>query len=46
MSGDEVERRERELMDNEEGGRELRERSRKMREMAMAAWKDEGSLRS
>ena len=43
VSGDEVERRVRELMENEEGGRELRERSRKMREMAMAAWKDEGS---
>ena len=42
VSGAEVERRVRELMECEEG-RELRERSRKMREMALAAWKDGGS---
>ncbi|KAL6318134.1 hypothetical protein AAG906_035639 [Vitis piasezkii] len=39
VSGAEVERRVRELMECEEG-RELRERSRKTREMALAAWKD------
>ncbi|RVW12202.1 UDP-glycosyltransferase 88F3 [Vitis vinifera] len=42
VSGAEVERRVRELMEYEEG-RELRERSRKMREMALAAWKEGGS---
>ena len=42
VSGAEVERRVRELMECEEG-RELRERSRKMREMALAAWKEGGS---
>ena len=42
VSGAEVERRVRELMECEEG-RELRERSRKTREMALAAWKDGGS---
>ena len=42
VSGDEVEKKVRELMDSEEG-KELRERSRKMKEMAMAAWKEEGS---
>ena len=43
VSGDEVEKKVRELMENEGGGRQLRDRSRKMREMAMEAWKDEGS---
>lgn len=42
VSGDEVERAVRELMENEEGN-EVRERSRKMREMAMAALKEGGS---
>ena len=43
VSGEEVERKVRALMEYCEEGRELRERSRKMREMAMAAWKEEGS---
>lgn len=42
VSGEEVEKRVRELMEGEEG-RELRERSRKKREMALAAWREKGS---
>ncbi|RVW94963.1 UDP-glycosyltransferase 88F3 [Vitis vinifera] len=42
VSGAELERRLKELMDSEEG-RELRERSEKMREMAVEAWREEGS---
>lgn len=42
VSGDEVERRVRELMESEEG-RELRERIWKMREMASAALGEFGS---
>ncbi|KAI5356056.1 hypothetical protein L3X38_008951 [Prunus dulcis] len=40
--GDELERRVRELMESEKG-RELRERSPKMGEMALAAWGESGS---
>ncbi|XP_021826191.1 UDP-glycosyltransferase 88F5-like [Prunus avium] len=40
--GDELERKVRELMESEKG-RELRERSRKMGEMALAAWGESGS---
>ncbi|KAJ9675973.1 hypothetical protein PVL29_024783 [Vitis rotundifolia] len=42
VSGAELERRLKELMDSEEG-RELRERSEKIREMAVEAWREEGS---
>ncbi|KAF3445435.1 hypothetical protein FNV43_RR10611 [Rhamnella rubrinervis] len=42
VSGDDLERRIRELMESEKG-RELREKSKKMKEMAMATWEEFGS---
>ena len=42
VKGEEVEKRVRELMEGEER-RELRERSRKMRELALEAWREKGS---
>ena len=42
VSGAELKRRVRELMVYQTG-RELRERNKKMREMAWASWKDRGS---
>ena len=42
VSGDELEKKLKKLMDSEEG-REVRERSMKIREMAVEAWKEEGS---
>ena len=42
VSGAELEMKLRELMSSEEG-REVRERSEKIREMAVEAWREEGS---